>query len=88
MSAKPPAAWTIKTMRDRCQIEHEDDCWVWLHAVTGKHGSPQACIEGTPGSLVARWLLQHLGRDIIQRAVVQTCERMVDAFLARHPPAA
>lgn len=67
--------WTLKTVRDRCEIDSADEhsCWLWLHAVTGKNKAPQACIEGKTGTLVARWIMQHLGHDIAGKAVVRRC---------------
>lgn len=66
--------WTLKTVRDRCEIDSEDahGCWVWLHAGKGKKNVPQACIEGR-ATLVARWIMQHLGHNIAGQAVVHRC---------------
>lgn len=72
----PFTPWTLKTVRDRCDIDRDDEhsCWLWLNATKGKHHSPQACIEGKTGSLVARWIMQHLGHDIAGKAVVHRCQ--------------
>lgn len=72
MTAKP---WTLKTVRDRCRIDpaDEDSCWIWLQATTGKARAPQACINGKTGTLVARWVLAHTGRQIDGLAVVPRC---------------
>ena len=70
------AIWTMKTVRDRCEIDDDDarSCWIWRHAIKGNSKSPQACIEGKTGTLVARWLMQHLGHDIAGKAVVHRCK--------------
>jgi lambda repressor-like predicted transcriptional regulator len=69
--AKP---WSLQTVQDRCDIDTDiGGHWVWRFATTSKHKGPQACIEGKTGSLVARWLMQHLGHDITGKAVVPTC---------------
>lgn len=67
--------WTMKTVRDRCEINGLDEggCWLWLNCCKGAKNAPQACVEGKPGTLVARWVMQHLGHDIAGKAVVHTC---------------
>jgi DNA-binding transcriptional regulator YiaG len=59
--------WTLETVRQRS--ETEGDCWLWSQAVNSS-GSPQACIEGRPGSMVAPWVLRTvLGRELLPNHV-------------------
>ena len=77
MQATP---WSLKTVRDRCTVEDGADdadattgCWLWKHCTTGRGRYPQASIEGHGGTLVARWVMQHLGHAVAGMAVRPAC---------------
>jgi len=54
-------AWTLDTVRDRCEIV--GDCWLWKQAFTSS-GLPQATIQGRGGCSVRTFVFDELMRKV------------------------
>jgi hypothetical protein len=64
--------WTLDIVKSRCAVENvENGCWLWQQSIKTT-GQPQATIQGK-NTLVARWVMEHLGHNIKGVCVYQKC---------------